>query len=61
VNVSALALMAAVTVQLGKAALVDGYTIAVALTSLALLLPNRINPVLLIGAGGVCGVIIRSL
>jgi len=59
VNVSALALMAAVTVQLGRAALVDGYTIAIALTSAALLLRFRINPVWLIGAGAVCGMIVQ--
>lgn len=57
VNVSALALMAAVTVQLGKAALVDGYTVAIALASTALLLRYRINAVWLIGAGAVCGLI----
>jgi chromate transporter len=43
VNVSALALMAAVTAQLGKAALVDGFTVAIALTCIALLLRYRIN------------------
>jgi len=59
VNVSALALMAAVTVQLGRAALVDGYTIAIALTSAALLLRFRINPVWLIGAGAVCGMMVQ--
>jgi len=59
VNVSALALMAAVTVQLGRAALVDGYAIAIALASAALLLRFRINPVWLIGAGAVCGTIIQ--
>ncbi len=61
VNVSALALMAAVTVQLGKAALVDGYTIAIALAATALLLRYRINSVWLIGAGALCGMIIKSL
>ena len=59
VNVSALALMAAVTVQLGKAALVDGYTIAIALVCIALLLRYRINSVWLIGAGAVCGLFVQ--
>lgn len=61
VNVSACALMAAVTVQLARAALVDGPTIAIALISTALLLRYRINSVWLIGAGAACGVIIRSV
>jgi chromate transporter len=59
VNVSALALMAAVIVQLGRAALVDSYTIAVALIGLALLLRYRINSVWLIGAGAICGLVIQ--
>jgi chromate transporter len=59
VNVSALALMAAVTAQLGKAALVDGWTIIIALACTALLLRYRINSVWLIGAGALCGLIIR--
>jgi chromate transporter len=55
VNVSALALMTAVTVQLGRAALVDRYTIAIALVSTALLLRYRIHSLWLIAAGAVCG------
>ena len=61
VNVSALALMAAVIVQLGKAALVDGRTIAIALACAALLLRYRINSAWLIGAGAICGIIIRRM
>jgi chromate transporter len=61
VNVSALALMAAVTAQLGKAALVDRYTIAICLVSAALLLRFRINPVWIILAGALCGVIMQRL
>ena len=61
VNVSALALMVAVTVQLGRAALVDGYTIAMALVAAATLLLYRINSVWLICAGAICGMIIRGL
>jgi chromate transporter len=59
VNVSALALMAAVVVQLGKAALVDGYSIAIALLGLALLLRYRINSMWLIAAGAACGLIVH--
>jgi chromate transporter len=61
VNVSALALMAAVTVQLGRAALVDGFAIAIALACTVLLLRYRINSVWLIGAGAICGIIIRRM
>ena len=61
VNVAALALMAAVTAELGKAALVDRYTIAIALFSAALLLRFRINSVWLIGAGAVCGIIVQRI
>jgi chromate transporter len=59
VNVSALALMAAVTVQLGQAALVDRSTIAIALISAAVLLRCRINSAWLIGAGAVCGILVQ--
>jgi chromate transporter len=61
VNVSALALMAAVIAQLGRTALVDGYTIAIALISSAVLLRYRINAMWLIGAGALCGTIIQRL
>jgi len=59
VNVSAVALMAAVTVPLGKAALFDGSTIIIALAGTAILLRCRINPVWLISAGAVCGMILQ--
>ena len=59
VNVSALALMAAVTMQLGRAALVDRYTIAIALASTALLLRYRVHSLWLIAAGAVCGLIVQ--
>ena len=60
VNVAALALMAAVTAQLGRAELVDPYTAALAIVSLVLLFRYRINSVWLIAAGAICG-LIRSL
>ena len=59
VNVAALALMAAVTVQLATAALVDVWTIGMALISLFILLRFRINSVWLICAGAACGLIIK--
>jgi chromate transporter len=59
VNVSALALMAAVTVQLGKAALSDVYTAVIALACAALLIRYRINSVWLIVAAAVCGTILQ--
>jgi chromate transporter len=61
VNVAALALMAAVTAQLGKAALVDRYTVALAIVSLALLFRYRMNSVWLIFAGAVCGLAIKLI
>jgi chromate transporter len=61
VNVSALALMAAVIVQLAKAELVDRYSIAIALLGLVLLLRYRINSVWLMGAGAVCGLIVQRM
>jgi chromate transporter len=60
VNVSALALMAAVTVELGRAALVDAYTAILAAVSVALLFRFAMNSVWLIAAGAVCGIIIRG-
>jgi chromate transporter len=59
VNVSALALMAAVTAQLAKAALVDNYTVAAALLSAALLLRYRMNSVWLICAGAALGILVH--
>jgi chromate transporter len=61
VNVAAVALMAAVTAQLGRAALVDGFTIAIALASLLILVRFRINSVWLICGGALCGTIIKWL
>ncbi len=55
VNVASLALMAVVTFQLGRAALVDALTASSALLSLLLLLRFRINPTWLILAGAGLG------
>jgi len=59
VNVAALALMAAVTAQLAKAALVDPWTIALAVVSAALLIRFRPHPLWLIAAGALLGLLIR--
>jgi chromate transporter len=61
VNVGALALMAAVSWQLGRAALVDFTTIGLAVASLVLLLRFRINSVWLILGGALVGFITLAL
>jgi chromate transporter len=55
VNVAALALMAAVTAQLGAAALVDVYTAVIAIASAAVLFRYRFNSAWLILAAAVAG------
>jgi chromate transporter len=59
VNVAALALMAAVTAELARAALVDEWTIGIALVSAVLLIRFRPHPLWLIGGGAVGGLIIQ--
>jgi len=54
VNVASLALMAVVTVQIGRAAVIDATTAALAAAALALLV-YRVNPVWPIVAGAVVG------
>jgi len=61
VNVAALGLMAAVAWQLGRAAIVDVLTLALALGSAALLVTTRVNSVWLIAAGGALGIAWRAL
>lgn len=60
VNVASLALMVVVTWHLGRAALIDPLTVAVAVVSGALLLWTRVNSVWLIVAGGVLGLFLGS-
>ncbi|MGA7921467.1 MAG: chromate efflux transporter [Candidatus Acidiferrales bacterium] len=57
VNVGSLALMAAVTWQLGRASLVDAITVLVAVASLIALLRFRVNSVWLILLGGITGLV----
>jgi len=59
VNVSSLALMAAVTWQLGRSAIVDVPTIVLAATAAFLLLRHRVNSLWLIVAGAALGSIVR--
>jgi chromate transporter len=59
VNVGSLALMAAVTCQLGRTAIVDVWTIALALVSLLVLVRTKLNSVWLIAAGAIVGAIVH--
>jgi chromate transporter len=59
VTVASLALMAVVGVQLGRAALVDGPTIALAVASAVLLLRFRVNSVWLVLGGALVGLLAR--
>ncbi len=56
VNVASLGLMAAVTWQLGRAALVDPFTIALALTSAFLLFRFNLNSTWLVLGGAAAGI-----
>ncbi len=60
VNVASLALMAVVTWQLGRAALVDSLAIALAAVSAVLLLRFRVNSAWLVFGGALVGVIATS-
>lgn len=59
VNVAALALMAGVTWQLGRAALVDAPTVLLALAALALLLRLKVNSAWLVLGGAAAGYAIK--
>jgi len=61
VNVGAFGLMAGVTIQLGKAALIDWFTLSLALLSALALFRFRINSVWLVLAGGVIGLAYKML
>ncbi|MBJ6759864.1 chromate efflux transporter [Myxococcaceae bacterium JPH2] len=60
VNVASLALMALVTWQLGRSALVDGWTVALSVVSAVLLLRFRINSAWLVLGGGVVGMLVAG-
>jgi chromate transporter len=59
VNAAAVALLAAVSLSLGRATLVDGWTWAFGLASAALLLRYRVNATWLILAGAALGILLR--
>jgi chromate transporter len=61
VNVAAVALMAAVTLTLGRAAIVDPFTAGLALVAAVLLLRYKLNSAWLVLGGGVIAVIYRAL
>ncbi|MCM8750471.1 chromate efflux transporter [Thermomicrobiaceae bacterium CFH 74404] len=61
VNVAAMALMAAVSWQLGREAIVDPLTAGLALIALVLLLRFKVNSAWLVLAGGAIGVVVRLL
>jgi len=61
VNAASLALMTVVTVQLGRAAIVDGVTVALVAVSAGLLLRYRVNATWLILAGAVAGLMVAIL
>jgi chromate transporter len=61
VNVASLALMAAVSFQLGRSAIVDWLTIGLAIASAVLLLRFRINSAWLVLGGAILGIAARLL
>ena len=61
VNVASLALMAVVCVQLGRAALVDGPTVALAGGAAVLLVRFKLNATWLIAGGAVVGLALHAL
>ncbi|HEX8992609.1 MAG TPA: chromate efflux transporter [Anaerolineales bacterium] len=60
VNVASLALMTAVTVELGQQSLIDWQTALLAGISLVLLLRSRLNPTWLIAGGALAGLAVAS-
>jgi chromate transporter len=61
VNAAAVALMAAVAVSLGRAALVDAWTWEIALVSAALQIRWRVNATWLILGGAAAGILVHAL
>ncbi len=61
VNAASAGLMTAVTLQLGRTALIDPLSIAVAILSLLILWKTKINPTWLILAGGLLGLLVHWL
>jgi chromate transporter len=61
VNVGSLALMVAVTFELGRAALVDLPTVLLALASAVLLMRYRVNSAWLVLAGALIGLLVGGI
>jgi chromate transporter len=61
VNAAAVALMASVALSLGRATLVDGWTWALGLVSVALLVRYKVNATWLLLAGAGLGLLLRGL
>ena len=61
VNAAALGLMAAVTLELGRAALVDPLTVIMALVALLLLVRLKVNSAWLVLGGAAVGLAVRAL
>jgi chromate transporter len=61
VNIAALALMAAVTLELGRAAVIDPFTALLAIAAAVLLLRYRVNSAWLVLGGGILGLAYRFL
>jgi chromate transporter len=61
VNVAALGLMAAVMIELGRSAVVDGLTALLALGTAVLLIRFKVNSAWLVLGGGIIGVLARLL
>ena len=61
VNVAALGLMAGVTWQLGRAAIIDPFTIVLALVSLGLVLRTRLNSAWIVLGGAALGFVFKFL
>lgn len=59
-NATALALMCGVSWQLGRTAVVDAWTAAIAVSALTLLLTTRVNSVWLVVGGAVVGVLVTG-
>jgi chromate transporter len=61
VNAAAVALMATVALSLGRATIIDGWTLAMALISAALLLRFRVNATWLILGGAALGILLHGI
>jgi chromate transporter len=61
VNAASMGLMAVVTYTLGRAAIVDGLTIAIALLSSATIFRFKLNSIWLILIGGMIGIIAKTI